>query len=184
METIKKIFESIKLKWLRETGLTLLLIAIIILAFIGINLGIEKIHLQDIDLTSEKLYTLTDKSKNEIAKIPKDEKIEIYLFDYEEKSSVVDLVRQYTKLNNNITMEVTTVSDRKDIASKYNVLDESYTILIVSGEKYKLFTNYDLYSVDYNTMKSSDIAEQRITNGIISVSSIRNKYTYIYANRS
>lgn len=172
MKKIKNIFESIKLKWLRDTGLTVLLIAIIIALFIGINIGVEALNLTDIDLTTEQLYTLTDKSKEMISKIPAEDKIEIYLFDYPENSSVVDLVKQYMKVSDSISMEVTTTSDRADIASKYNVLDGSYTILIVSGEKYKMFTNYDLYVVDYNTMTSTDITEQRLTNSIIAVSSI------------
>ena len=172
MKKIKNIFESIKLKWLRDTGLTILLIAIIIVAFVGINIGVEALNLTDIDLTTEQLYTLTDESKEIIAKIPAEDKIEIYLFDYPENSSVVDLVKQYMKVSDSISMEVTTTSDRADIASKYNVLDGSYTILIVSGDKYKMFTNYDLYVVDYNTRTSTDITEQRLTNSIIAVSSI------------
>lgn len=172
MKKIKNIFESIKLKWLRDTGLTILLIAIIIVAFVGINIGVEALNLTDIDLTTEQLYTLTDESKEIIAKIPVEDKIEIYLFDYPENSSVVDLVKQYMKVSDSISMEVTTTSDRADIASEYNVLDGSYTILIVSGDKYKMFTNYDLYVVDYNTRTSTDITEQRLTNSIIAVSSI------------
>ena len=179
MKKIKNIFESIKLKWLRDTGLTILLVVIIVAAFIGINIGVEALNLTDIDLTSEKLYTLTDESKKIIAEIPAEDKIEIYLFDYPENSSVVDLVKQYVKVNENISMEVTTVSDRKDIASKYNVLDGAYTILVVCGEKYKMFTNYDLYVVDYNTQTSTDITEQRFTNSIVAVSSI-GKTTPIY----
>lgn len=172
MKKIKTLLESIKLKWLRDTGLTLLLIAIIIALFLAINIGVEKLNLTDIDLTSEKLYTLTETSKEQIAKIPTDEKIEIYLFDFAENSSVADLVKQYMKVHEGITMEVTTVSDRNDIASKYNVGDGYYTILVVCGEKYKMFTSDDLYIVDYNTGTATDITEQRITNSIISVSSI------------
>ena len=179
MKKIKNIFEKIKLKWLRDTGLTILLVAIIIAAFVGINIGVEALSLTDIDLTSEQLYTLTDESKEIIAQIPEEDKIEIYLFEYPENSSVVDLVKQYIKVNPNISMEVTTVSDRKDIASKYNILEGSYTILIVCGEKYKMFTNYDLYVVDYNTQTSTDITEQRFTNSIVAVSSI-GKTTPIY----
>lgn len=176
---MKKIIESLKSKWLRETSLTLLLIVIISLAFIGINLWVQSLDLTDIDLTEEKLYTLTDASKEQIAKIPKEDKIEIYMFNYIEKSGIVDLVKQYTQINKNISVEVTTPTNRVDLASKYNIenYDEIYnepiyTILILAGEKYRVFTNYDLYEYDYNTRNYIDIAEQRLTNGLISVSSI------------
>ena len=112
MKSIKKIFENIKLKWLRETGLTILLIAIIIGLFIGINIGVEKLNFTDIDLTKEKLYTLTDISKEQIAKIPKEEEIKIYLFGYIENSSVVDLVKQYMKINDSISMEIINTIDK------------------------------------------------------------------------
>ncbi len=180
MEKIKKIFESIKLKWLRETSLTILLIAIIVAVFIGINIGLSKLNITDIDLTEEKLYSLTDTSKEQIAKIPENEKIEIYLFGYIENSSVGDLIKQYMKINENITMEATTVTDRRDLASKYEIEENSNTILILSGDKHKIIGEYDLYTYDYNTGKTIDMTEQRITNGIVSVSSIGTT-TKIYA---
>lgn len=172
MKKIKKIFESIKLKWLRDTSLTIILIAIIVAVFIGVNIGLSKLNIKDIDLTSEKLYSLTDASKEQIAKIPENEKIEIYLFGYIENSSVGDLIKQYMKINKNITMETTTTTDRRDLASKYEIEDNSNSILILSGDKHRVFGQYDLYTYDYNTGNSIDMTEQRITNGIISVSSI------------
>lgn len=172
MEKIKKILESIKLKWLRETSLTIILIAIIIAIFAGVNIGLGKLNITDIDLTSEKLYTLTDTSKEQIAKIPENEKIEIYLFGYIENSSVGDLIKQYMKVNKNIKMETTTTTERKDLASKYEIEDNSNSILIMSGDKHKVITQYDLYTYDYGTNTSVDITEQRLTNGIISVSTI------------
>ena len=180
MKKIKKIFESIKLKWLRETSLTILLIAIIVAVFIGVNIGLNKLNITDIDLTEEKLYSLTDTSKEQIAKIPENEKIEIYLFGYIENSSVGDLIKQYMKINENITMEATTVTDRRDLASKYEIEENSNTILILSGDKHKIIGEYDLYTYDYNTGKTIDMTEQRITNGIVSVSSIGTT-TKIYA---
>lgn len=178
-DKIKKMFENIKLKWLRETGLTILLIAIIVGLFVGINIGVEKLNLTDIDLTKEKLYTLTDVSKEQIAKIPKDEEIKIYLFEYIENSSVADLIKQYIKVNDSISMEITNTTDRPDLATKYEVEAEMPTIVITRGEKSRVFGYYDLSIMDYNTQSAIDITEQRITNGILSVSSI-SKNTTLY----
>ena len=94
MKKIKKIFESIKLKWLRDRLLTIVLIAILIAAFIGINLGVQALNISDIDLTEEKIFTLTDQSKEAISKIPEEEEITVYLFDYVEDTSLVDLAKQ------------------------------------------------------------------------------------------
>lgn len=179
MEKIRKIFESLKLKWLKETSLTILLIGIIALAFVLINLWLESLDLTDIDLTEEKLYSLTETSKEQLAKIPAEDKIEIYLFGFIENSSVADLAKQYAKVNKNISIEITTIADRIDLASKYEIQDGNYSILIVSGEKYKVFDSYDLYTYDYNTGNSIDMTEQKLTNGIIAISSI-GKQTQIY----
>ena len=173
------ILKSIKFKWMKEAGLTTLLISIIVLAFFAINLAVQKLDLEDIDLTDDQLYTITDVSKEQIAKIPNEEKIQIYLFNFVENSSVVDLAKQYAKANENITIEVTTVSNRKDIASKYEVQEGINTILIVSGEKSKIFTSSDLYIYDYNTGNATDITEERLTNGIIAVTSL-GKTTPVY----
>lgn len=172
MEVINKIIEKLKSKWLRQTSLTILLITIIILIFIGSSLFVKGLNLTDIDLTEEKLYSLTETSKEQISKIPETDKIEIYLFNYIENSSVVDLIKQYAKLSSSISYEIVSVEERKDLATKYEITENSSCILIVSGEKHRLIDSYDLYTYDYSTGNSIDIAEQRLTNGIISISSI------------
>ncbi|MCI9365533.1 MAG: GldG family protein [Clostridia bacterium] len=172
MKKLRKILEILKLKWLRETTLTILLIAIIIAIFVGINIGVNAWDPQDIDLTKEKLYTLTDESKTEVSKIPDTDKIKIYLFDVEENTSIVDLTKQYARVNENIEVSVVSTSERLDLVSKYEVAKNSNSILIVCGDKHKLLTYYDLFTYDYNTGNSIDITEQRLTNSIIAVSSI------------
>ena len=131
MKKLRKILEILKLKWLRETTLTILLIAIIIAIFVGINIGVNAWDPQDIDLTKEKLYTLTDESKTEVSKIPDTDKIKIYLFDVEENTSIVDLTKQYARVNENIEVSVVSTSERLDLVSKYEVAKNSNSILIL-----------------------------------------------------
>lgn len=172
MKKIKKIFESIKLKWLKDRLLTVILIAILVVAFIGINLGVQALNISDIDLTEEKIFTLTDQSKDAISKIPEDEEITIYLFDYEEDTSLVDLAKQYTDVRKNIKIELTTTTEKPDLAQEYGISAGSYSILIIDGEKHKLISKAELSTIDYSTGNTIDITEQRLTNGIISVSSV------------
>ena len=180
MEKISKIIDIFKSKWLKNTGKTIIFILIIIAIFLAINLIVSKIDPKDIDLTSEKLYSLSEESKEKIALIPDEDKIQIYMFDFSEQDSIVELAKQYTKANPNITLDVVEkATDRPDLVSKYNIESGYYTVLIVSGEKYKMFTSYDFYSYDYNTGKQEDITEQRLTNGIIGLSSI-GKSTLLY----
>ena len=54
---MKKILENLaeKTKWLRSAFITVLLIAIIVAIYFGLNLWVESLELTDIDLTQEKL---------------------------------------------------------------------------------------------------------------------------------
>ena len=160
MKKLSKILEFLKLKWLRETTLTIVLIAIIVAIFIGINIGVDKLDPQDIDLTTEKLYTLSEESKKQISKIPEEDKIKIYMFDVEENTSSVDLAKQYSRINKNIEVEVVKTSNRLDLVSKYNVEENMGSILIIAGDKHKLLTYNDIYTYDYNTGTTIDITEQ------------------------
>lgn len=181
MKIFNKIIEILKSKWLRDTEKTAILVAGIIVIFLGINVLIQKIDPKDIDLTSEQLYSLTDESKEKIASLPKEDKIQIYMFDYEENSAIVDIAKQYTKANENVTIELVNSKERPDLVSKYNVEDGYGTVIILSGEKNKILNSSDFYNYDYNTNNYIDVTEQRFTNGIISVSSIRKNNTSICA---
>ncbi len=172
MEKFKKILDNVKFKWLRQTSLTILLLAIIIGIFIGLNVGLKLIDLGDIDLTKEKTFTLTDESKEQVAKLPSEDKVQIYMFDYSENDSIVDLTKQYSRANENISVEIIDTSERPDLVSEYQIIEDSYMIAVICGDKHKVIGYNDLFSYDYNTGKTTDIAEQRLTNTIISVSSL------------
>lgn len=176
---MNKVIDILKSKWLKDTGRTAIVIAMIIVLFLGMNLIVRTIEPDDIDLSGDKVYTLTDESKEKIAEIPDDDKIEIYMFDYAEQDLMIDLVEQYSKVKSNIKVEAVKSEDRPDLVSKYNIEQGYYTVLIVAGDKSKTFSRYDFYTYDYGTGDSIDITEQRLTNGIIGLSSIgRNTPVY------
>ena len=63
-------------KWLENVILTIALMLIVISAYIGINLLGKKIDIADIDLTEEKLNSLSQESKDKIKNISKDTKMD------------------------------------------------------------------------------------------------------------
>lgn len=67
-ETSKFILK-LKKKWLVDGTKTIILVLLIIAVFLGISYGMKKWNLTPIDLTEEKLYTLTDESKMKKLKI-------------------------------------------------------------------------------------------------------------------
>lgn len=167
---MKKILEIIKNKWLRKTTFTILLIAVVIVAYLAINLGVEALDITDIDLTKEKLYSLSNESKNRIKDINKE--INIYMFGYEEDSSVVDLAKQYSKYKDNIKVEIISTSNRPDLAQKYNIESsdqENQTVVFECEGRNIKASSYDFFTYDYTTYEYIDLTEQKITNSILGV---------------
>ena len=150
MKFFSKMIDGLKSKWLKNTGKTAILIAIIIIIFLAINVGVQTWDPKDFDLSSDQLYSLTEESKERISSLPEEDKFEIYLFDYKEP----------------------------DLVSKYNIEEGYYTVLIICGEKYKVLTTYDFYTYD-SEGNTVDLTEQRLTNSLIVVSSI-GKSTPVY----
>lgn len=179
MEKFKSIINILKSKWLKNTSKTLILVLIIIAIFIGINILVQKLDPKDIDLTKEQLYSLTEESKEKIKALPETDKINIYMFDYNDRDAIAELAKEYSKVNKNINVEIIKTEDRPDLVSKYNVESGYYTVVIESGNKSKTLTYYDFYTSDYSTGNSIDLTEQRFTNSIIAVSSI-GKTTAVY----
>ena len=58
-----KFIEIIKKKWLVDGTKTTILVLAIIAVFVAINVLMQKLELTPIDFSQEKLYTLTDESK-------------------------------------------------------------------------------------------------------------------------
>ena len=74
---MKKFFEIIKNKWLIKGTTTLLLVAIVIACYVLINWGVTQVKVENIDVTTKKLYSLSDESKNKVKNIDKDVTIEL-----------------------------------------------------------------------------------------------------------
>ena len=179
MEKIKKFMNTLKFKWLRDTLATAIVVAVLVAVFVGINILVGIWDPSDIDMTDEGLYSLTDESKQIISSLPEEDKFQIYMFDYEEENTLIDFLKEYTRINDNITLEVVKSEDRPDLVSKYDVLENYGSVVVVSGERNLTFNYYDFYNYDMETGAYSDITEQRFTNSIVGLSSI-GEHTIIY----
>ncbi len=163
---MKKFIEILKKKWLRDTSKTILLILILFAIFIGINIGIEKLDFQDIDVTQNKIYSISEQSINEIKNIEKD--VKIYIIGLDENTSLGDLIKQYNHQNPKITYEVIQdIQDRVDIKNKYSITDETQVIILETSEQSKILTIDELYTYDYTTYQQIDISEEKITNALV-----------------
>lgn len=165
---MKDIIESLKQKWLRDTTKTIILVLILFVIFIGINILVQKLELIDIDVTKNKLYTISESSVNQIKNI-KDE-VKIYLIGFNENTSLGDILKQYNRENEKISYEtIEKIQDRVDIKNKYSITDETQLIIVEAKNQSKIILADELYTYDYTTYRQIDVSEEKITNAIVNL---------------
>ena len=177
----KKLGEILKRKWLVDGTKTLILVAIIILVYIGVNILLKNVVLPDIDCTQEKLNSLSDESRDKLGNI--DKEVTITLINYGDNSSFINFVEKYTLLNDNIKLErIDDLSSRTDLMTKYSLESTDSLVLVNCGDKEKEVTEYDMYTIDYSTYQSVDTTEEAITNAILDVTTEEKPKIYFMSN--
>ena len=175
---MKKLINIIKKKWLINGTKTFLLVFILVALYLGLNIWIQSIPVAQIDFTKNKLYTLSEASKKAISNI--NDNIKVYLWGYEEKSPMGDLIKQYHLANPNIELEILTQTSNPKKVAEFD-LEEGYSIVIIeNGDSRKLLDGqYDLYEYDYTTGDSVDISEQAVTNAILTLTEENKPKVYV-----
>ncbi len=158
-----------KKKWLVDGSRTLILVLAIIALFLGINVFIRNLELEPLDFTQEKLYTLTDESKEKVKNI--DKNVNIYFVGYSEDDSNLDLARQYKNVNDKIVAEAVDPNSRPDLVNKYGIESGTKGIIVECGEKNKILSENDLVTYDTKTYETISVAEEKLTSSIVSVTS-------------
>lgn len=147
---------------------TFLIIAILVAAYIALNLGLQQVDLPKIDVTENKIYTLSDASKKAVSGIDQD--VLIYAYGFEENSSLIDLLKQYHKANERISYEILTSESNYDLVQEYGLQEGYYEVIIKSGDAKKIIdASSEFTTYDYTTYQSVDTTEQTLTNSILGV---------------
>ena len=145
----------------------LLIVGILVVAYYCIYLWVDNNNLPEIDITQNKIHTLSDSSKSVMSQI--DKEIYIYVYGYDEDDSIFELLRQYNKTNSLINYKRITEETDLDIITNHN-LSEGYTAVIIScGEYEKILDASEFQKLDYTTYQYVDITEQVLTNSILSL---------------
>lgn len=173
---MRKFIKLIKEKWLKETSLTLLLVVLILAVFLAINTIFKNANINPLDFTSEKIYSLSNESKDEISKI--EQNVTLYFFGYTESETTVVLGKQYALVNNKINVQLITTSERPDLASKYNIKSTDKLVAVASSQRYKVIESSDMYTYDSSTEKTIDVTEQKLTNAILDVTVVNKPQVY------
>ena len=164
-----KFIEIIKKKWLINGTKTFILVAIIIAIFIAIDIIMHNLELTPLDFSQDKLYTLTEESKERVKNIDKD--VNIYFVGSTEEDTNLALAKQYKNANERIVAEAVDINNRPDLSEKYGIESGSQRIIIECGEKSKVLLENDLVTYDSTTYETISIAEEKLTSSILSVTS-------------
>lgn len=179
----QKIETTVKKKWLINGTKTIILVAIVIAIYIGINILLEKVVLPEIDCSENKIYSLSQESKDKLGNIEND--INITLINYSNYISVIKFAERYKELNSHIKIEkVDDLSARADLMQKYSLNPTDNLIIIKSGENEKTLRDSDLYTYDYTTYDQIDITEEAITNAIMDVITVEKPKIYFMSNHT
>lgn len=149
---------------------TALLVCILVGAFIAINLYVDSLDISNIDVTANKIYTVSDESKKIISSI--DEDVKLYLFGYTDDDTLVSLVKQYVEANSHISYEILTQESNPAKYEEFE-LQDGYQVVIVetSASKKIIDASSEFYSYDYTTGQEVDLTEQTLTNSIVGITS-------------
>ena len=117
---MKKFLEIIKNKWLIKGTTTLLLVLIVIACYIGLNMLVEKVNVENLDFTEKKLYSLSDETKTKLSDLNQD--VTIQLINATNYRYLIDYAKKYTILNDRIKVEeISDLSSRVDLKTKYQL---------------------------------------------------------------
>lgn len=164
----KKAGEVLRKRWLVNGYKTIIMIAIIVAIYMGVNILLNKVVLPEIDCTKEKMYSISDETKDKVGEIEKE--VTITLINYGDKSSVTSFIEKYPGVNKNIKIErVDDLSARSELMTKYSLESTDSLIVISTDNNEKTLDTYDLTTYDYTTGKSIDKTEEAITNAILDV---------------
>ena len=179
---MRKFWETITNKWLLKGTTTVILVALIIAAYFGINWLAGEIKVEDLDFSPEKLYSISDETRKRIQAL--DEEITIQLINMEQYVYVTEYADKYENASKKITVEkIDNLTERVDLQTKYNIDSTGSLIVIKNGEREKTLALTDLYTY-ISSQKAVNITEEAITNAIIEVTIEDKPHIYVLSGKT
>lgn len=140
-------------KALRAGGYSALLVAVLVAIAVVLNLivGALPAGWTQFDLTAAGLYSLSDQTKELVGALDAD--VEVYLLARrgQEDERLVKLLDQYAALSNHLKVSAKDPVVYPNFAAQYT--DESIqenSVLVVSGDRSRYVSYYDIYEMSYN----------------------------------
>lgn len=148
-----------------------LFLAVVILVNVFTSLIVKKFDIK-LDMTTQKMYEITDTTKEFLKDYDIPTTIYITASDLEQSSyeyfvPVREILDKYAKLNSNIHIKSVDLSDDPSFGSKYVQPGQTitrYSVIVDAGERFKVLTLDDLYDVNYQQSQITGFkAEKKLT---------------------
>ncbi|MBM7582513.1 hypothetical protein JOD02_001370 [Caldicoprobacter guelmensis] len=170
---IKESFRSKKFKY---GGYATLMVAVVVAIAIIINLIVDQIP-WELDLTQNQMYSLSEQTNKVLDNLKQDVKIIALYETGEEDKTVLEIIERYQKRSKRISYTVIDPERYPQLLTKYEKGGESLnagSLIVESGDKFKVIDRYDLVNYTYNEYSGQWYAqslavEQRLTGAILYV---------------
>ncbi len=132
-------------------GANTAVMSLAVIAILGLINFLGYRHHKRVDLTTEKLYTLSDQTKKIVSSLQKE--VKIIKFDKEDDRALRDQMAEYRSLSGRLTYELIDPQARPELARQYGVTRMG-EVIVTSGSR---------------TERPQDTDEQSLTNAILKV---------------
>ena len=161
----EKLSHGFRKRWLVNGVQLALIIAVLFVAYYCLYLFLEEHDLPEFDITTNKLHTLSETSKEVLSQIDKD--IEILVYGYPESSDIFNLLKQYHKVNEKITSRRISEETDLEYITNHSLSTGYYVVIIRCGDDEKILDASDFAVYDSTIYQNVDITEQKITNSLL-----------------
>lgn len=185
-QAIQKRRYTVSTKKLKAGAYSSTMIVILTVAAVFVNLMANELpeSLQTIDVTSNKLYSITEDTKNFLAGLDEDITIYVLASESNHDTNVEKTLKKYMESSDHIKVEYKDPSVYPGFSSNYSDTTLSSGSLIVEGSKRSKAINYsDLYETefDYSSYTSTTTGydcEGQVTSALAYVTSDNNAKVY------
>lgn len=179
------ILQSFKSKKFKYGGYATVMTLIVIAALIIVNLVADLVPVR-IDLTSNKMYSLSEQTEDVLTNLEED--ITIYFIGEPGSANVMieEIVQRYARLSNHISTDYLDPVRDPITAQKYTKDGGQLSygnLLVEQGEVFRIISQYDMYNFSQSqsgeTRVESLAVEQRLTSAILFVSGAEMPVAYM-----
>lgn len=180
------LLQSFKSKKFKYGGYATVMTLIVIAALIIVNLVADLIPVR-IDLTSNKMYSLSEQTEEVLGNLEEDITINFIGEPGTADVMIEEIVQRYARLSNRINTDYMDPVRDPLTAQKYTKDGGQLnygSLLIESGEVFRIISQYDMYNFTQNqstgqTQVESLAVEQRLTSAILYVSGAEMPVAYM-----